>query len=242
MKHVLTTRQEAHTHSTVLDALPFRVDLHRLLARLHVDRDSSYAQEVRALVRDAEAVSHPKALYCVAYVDSRGDDWVVVNQVRFSSRVLAVNLEGVHRIFAYVATCGVELDAWAHSIDDVLCRYWTEAIREMALRRATVLLHEHLEQRFQLVQTATMSPGRLADWPLREQVPLFELLGDTVAAIGVHLTDSYLMIPTKSVSGIRYPTQESFESCQLCPREVCPNRKAPYEKDLYQTRYGVASR
>ena len=45
-----------------------------------------------------------------------------------------------------------------------------------------------------------MNPGSLADWPMREQRPLFGLLGDTDAAIGVELMESYLMRPTKSVS------------------------------------------
>ena len=42
----------------------------------------------------------------------------------------------------------------------------------------------------------------MADWPIEEQQPLFRLLGDTERAVGVRLTDSMLMVPTKSVSGI----------------------------------------
>jgi hypothetical protein len=79
----------------------------------------------------------------------------------------------------------------------------------------------------------------LTNWPLSEQGALFALLGDPHEAIGVRLTDSYLMVPTKSVSGIRFPTEQSFESCQLCPRERCPGRKAPYDSGLYDRRYRV---
>ena len=84
-----------------------------------------------------------------------------------------------------------------------------------------------------------MSPGRLVNWPLSEQAALFTLLGDPHEAIGVHLTDSYLMVPTKSVSGVRFPTEQSFESCQLCPRERCHGRKAPYDSGLYDREYRV---
>ena len=100
-------------------------------------------------------------------------------------------------------------------------------------------LNAHLKTCYKLGKTSAMSPGRLANWPIREQRPLFSLLGDPETAIGVHLTESFLMIPNKSVSGIRYPTEESFESCQLCPREGCPNRKAAYEPELYRQRYQV---
>ena len=65
-----------------------------------------------------------------------------------------------------------------------------------------------------------MNPGSLADWPLREQRPLFGLLGNVRAAIGVTLTPSLLMTPTKSVSGILFPSEETFASCQLCHADV----------------------
>jgi hypothetical protein len=86
-----------------------------------------------------------------------------------------------------------------------------------------------------------MAPGSLTDWPLREQRPLFALLGDTEALVGVRLTDSCLMLPNKSVSGIRFPTEKHFESCQLCPRPDCPGRRAPYDADLYDRRYRQSS-
>jgi hypothetical protein len=98
-------------------------------------------------------------------------------------------------------------------------------------------MEEHLTSLYEPGKLSRMSPGSLADWPIQEQRPLFKILGNTEKMIGVHLTESLLMVPTKSVSGIRFPTEESFESCQLCPREECPNRRAPYEADLYNQRY-----
>jgi hypothetical protein len=53
--------------------------------------------------------------------------------------------------------------------------------------------------------------------------------------IGVVLTDSFLMIPNKSVSGIRFQTETDFRSCQVCRREVCPSRSAPFDKALWES-------
>ena len=72
-----------------------------------------------------------------------------------------------------------------------------------------------------------MNPGPLKDWPLGEQRQLFFLFGDVKQAIGVELTESFLMYPVKSVSGIIFPTEVNYENCQLCPRENCPGRRAP---------------
>ena len=45
------------------------------------------------------------------------------------------------------------------------------------------------------------------------------------------------MKPIKSVSGIWFPTEESFESCRLCPREQCRGRRTPYDKNLFDRKY-----
>ncbi len=45
------------------------------------------------------------------------------------------------------------------------------------------------------------------------------------------------MLPTKSVSGILFPTEHDFASCQLCQRGDCPNRRARYDPELLEARY-----
>jgi hypothetical protein len=83
-----------------------------------------------------------------------------------------------------------------------------------------------------------MSPGSLEDWPIEQQRPLFSLLGNVEASIGVKLNKSLLMIPRKSVSGVYFPNEVTFYNCQLCPRERCEGRKAPYTEELARE-YGI---
>ena len=221
----------------ILDDIAFQVDFDLLTEKLHIDAGSSDGDDLKRLAGEAEAIARPKVLYRVAPVESGGDDSVVVDGITLTSRVLRVNLGEAHRIFAYVCTCGTELENWSNSIDDMLYRYWSNTIREMALRSATRALSEDLAERFRPGRTSAMSPGSLGDWPIREQRPLFSILGDPEARIGVRLTDSLLMIPTKSVSGLRFSTDEPFESCQLCPMQDCPGRRAPYDRGLYDEKY-----
>jgi len=221
----------------ILENISYQADLAALRQRLHVQAGSDDDADLVRLAGEAEAVAKPKAMYGLAFIDDKHDDGVTIEGVRFTSRVLRVNLDLARRVFAYVATCGVELGAWAHQMNDMLYQFWAEAIKEAALRAAIKTLNDHINDRYRPGHTSVMNPGSLADWPLREQRPLFRLLGDPTAAIGVQLTESCLMEPNKSVSGIRFPTAESFESCQLCPREVCPGRRAPYDAALYDRKY-----
>jgi hypothetical protein len=232
-----TYQEREAMKETILEDIPFDVDV--LMKRLRVPRESPHLNDLRQLVLEAQQVARPKAMYKLGYIESRGDETVVIDGVTFTSRVLRINLEHAHRVFLYVATCGREIHEWGNSLGDLLQQYWAGAIQEMALRSAARVLNQHIVAHHQPGQTATMAPGSLADWPLKEQRPLFSLLGDTQKAIGVQLSESLLMIPTKSVSGMRFPTQESFESCQLCPRIDCPGRRAPYDQGLYRKKYSL---
>ncbi len=224
-----------------LDSIAFSVDEAQLFRALHMDESADERTEVLALAREAAALARPKALYRACYIDERGDDFVVVDGIRLSSRILAVNLSPVHRVFAYVATAGVELERWADAKTDMLERYWADAVMLQAVRRAMQALGDALQERYRPGTLARMNPGSLKDWPLREQRPLFRLIGDVEETIGVHLTDSYLMVPRKSVSGIQFPTAEAYENCQLCDREPCPGRRAPYDESLLERKYQVRS-
>ncbi|MBN1249350.1 MAG: vitamin B12 dependent methionine synthase [Anaerolineae bacterium] len=221
----------------VLDDIPFAPALAPLKKRLRIKDGSRSEAELAALLPAAAAIAKPKALYRLVYIDEKAPEAVTLSGVTLHSRILRVNLEAAHRAIVYVVTCGTELHAWGEGLDDMVHQYWADTIKEMALGAAIQTLHAHLAACYELGKTAAMSPGSLADWPIREQRPLFKLLGDPEAAIGVKLTESFLMIPNKSVSGIRFPTEESFESCQLCPRESCPGRRAAYEPDLYDMKY-----
>jgi len=223
--------------SLILDDIPFPVDLGQLCQTLRIREESEYAEKLQQLVKGAQAVARLKAFYKAVFIESKTADQVVINGIVLRSRVLRINLDKVYRVFPFVATCGVELEDWSGSIQDMLYKYWVDVIKEMALRAALKHLHEYLLARYRLVKISRMNPGALSDWPLTEQQPLFAILGKGAEAIGVRLTDHSLMLPIKSVSGIWFPTEESFESCRLCPRENCPGRRAPHDPGLYGEKY-----
>jgi len=228
-------------NAIVLDEIAMRFEPAALLKRLRMDASDPDAPQPLRLLEDAQRIARPKAVYGVAFIDSRDGDTIGIDGVAFGSRVLRVNTEQTHRVWPFLATCGAELADWARSLDDMLECYWADEIMHMALHAARQALNEALAREMPLDQTAVMNPGSLADWPIEQQRPLFQLLGEAAERIGVRLTESLLMVPTKTVSGIRFATEARFENCQLCPRAKCPGRRAPYDKDLYARRYAGAA-
>ena len=213
------------------------LDTAGLMTRVHVAPDSEDADAFTALVDQAREVARPKVLYAEAFVEGRGDDTIRIDGITFTSRVLRRKLAGVERVFPYVATCGHELDGVALPTGDVLVQFWWDAIKAEILAAARAHLLAHLTDRFRLGQTARMSPGSGdADvWPIEQQQLLFTLLGGVTPFIGVSLTASCLMIPNKTVSGLLFPTEEDFQTCQVCHRDPCPNRRAPFDAAVWQS-------
>lgn len=225
------------TDPVVLDNIAWTVDPLALAGKLRLAARPRLRDAFVALAASAGRIARPRALYRAVYVDSRSEDGVVLDGVAFTSRVLRVNLDTAHRAFAHVCTCGAELDAWAATFTGPLERYWADALCEAALRLASDALRAELQHRFRIARLSSMAPGSLPDWPLEQQRPLFQLIGDVPGLIGVTLTPNLMMVPAKSTSGISFATETTFESCQLCPREECPGRRAPHDATLYDRRY-----
>ena len=76
-------------------------------------------------------------MFKVSYIEDRGHDFVVIDGIKFTSRVLRINLEETYRVFPYIVTCGTEIDQWSKSISGFMESYWVDGIKEMALREAT---------------------------------------------------------------------------------------------------------
>lgn len=221
----------------ILTGIPFTVDTVALMNQAHVEAGSDDAVELGALVDAALRVGKPKAAYTVAFIEARDGDTVRIGGQVFASRVLKRNLETVHRVFPVIATCGCELDEEFPAEGDMVKEFWWDLIKTHALGAAHRELEGHLHRKFRLGKTVTMRPGSgdAVVWPIEQQRELFSLMGDVQGAIGVQLTESFLMMPNKTTSGILFPAEKDFRTCEVCHREVCTSRQAPFNKALWET-------
>lgn len=216
----------------IIDHIPVKLEADEIAKLLHIRPGRAASFSVDELLALAEPLLHLRAIYDVSYVGRKEAEGVEVAGVAFRSRVLRLNLENVQKVFPYIMTIGPELERTASSLGDLLRQYYLEEIANIVLDKGASWLTERLQTRWGFALLSNMSPGSLEDWPIEEQRPLFSLFGDTEKVIGVRLTDHMLMLPRKSISGILFPTEESFTACQLCAREKCPSRRAAYDGTL----------
>ena len=217
----------------VFNSIPVDLEPNKVLKFMHMRNSNQQVERmVQELVEVARSIAKPKAVYKVSYVDDKDGDTVTIDGVRFTSRVLRINLDQVERVFPYIATCGTELEEIAVPSSDVMKSFCFDAIKTMVLRSAITYFSNRLTKRYALGKVSHMNPGSLESWLLTQQKELFSLFGNAEELIGVRLTKSCVMFPLKSSSGIYFPTEVKFESCQLCPREKCIGRRAPYDPEL----------
>ena len=216
----------------IINPIPVELDSRKIVRRMKLKKENEN-RKVDRLLKAGQPMIKARAVFKVAYIDRKFKRSVEIDGTMFTSSVLRKNLDEVERVFPFVVTIGARLEKEARKNHDLMEQFYLDAIGNAALNKTREFLIDHLQSKFALNRMSHMSPGSLQDWPLEEQKPLFSVIGDVESAIGVTLTNHLLMLPTKSVSGILFPTEVPFFSCQLCPRQKCSGRKAAYDQKLF---------
>jgi len=223
----------------IMDDIPVHVTNEDVLASMQMTgRKHSFRHIIQELVDAAIQVAKPKVLYRISYIEDQNGDSVVIDGVEFKSPVLKMNLENAERVFPYIATAGRELENIPVSRQDIMREYCLDIVKETILEQSIRYFEEQLTKEYALGKMAHMNPGSISEWPISQQVPMFSLFGDVETLIGVCLTESFLMDPIKSLSGIYFPAEVDFKSCMLCTRHPCSKRKSDYDPEMVK-KYSV---
>jgi Vitamin B12 dependent methionine synthase, activation domain len=220
----------------ILKDIPLSVEIAEVLSRLRLGNEAT--EDIKLLLEQVNPLISVKAAFKVSFVDSRSEDTVILDKTEFRSRVLRRHLDRIQRVFVYVVTIGQALEERGQKSPDPLEKYYIDEIGNVAVVKARTYLEDYLKGKYGLKKLSTMGPGQLKDWPLQEQRKLFNLLGNVENAIGVSIGEHMFMSPLKSLSGIYFPTEVTFFTCQLCSREKCPSRKAEYDEKMAEE-YGL---
>ena len=222
------------SHVIIFDDIPFDLDEKKLLQELRMEASHPLFPELLSVANQVAKIIKPKAIYRVCYIEDRDEGSVTFGGQKFESKILSQNVKEVERVFAYIATCGIEVDQIFENDGDMLKQFWIDSIKEMALEQALDFLFAEIKGKYGLNQLPSMSPGSGTRevWPIEQQKLLFSLFGDAEKSIDVALTESFLMVPNKTISGICFAQGIEYITCQLCPRENCPGRRAPYNPHL----------
>lgn len=152
--------------------------------------------------------------------------------IETNSKNLAKNLKDCNEVILFTATVGIELDRimQKYSALSPLNATISQAIGTAAIEKWCDVLCERFavrERDYGNFLRPRFSPG-YGDFPLETQKRIFEVL-DCNRKIGVTLTDSLLMMPSKSVSAIIGVSKNNLRctphGCEICKNTECQFRR-----------------
>jgi len=142
-------------------------------------------------------------------------------------KIITSAMKEAEQIAVFTATLGGEFDNWLHTLhmgDNILYDFIANSIGSVL---AEGIVNELMDQLlFDVAKNGlqisnTYSPG-YCDWALTEQRKLFSILPSGKTRI--KLTDSCLMLPVKSVSGIvaiGKDVKKRAYKCEICTMNNC---------------------
>ena len=190
--------------------------------------DERTAAEVMRLLDSASQISIPR--YCYMVMDGSLENEVLrMGECEFHvGSIIMRQLAGAKHFAVFVATAGAEFEEWRKR-DDLLESFIADALGSVVAERCADKMEEDLQASIDKLgwkRTNRFSPG-YCEWATAEQLQLVPLLGNPNPC-GVWLTESALMLPVKSVSGIIGLGENVAYleySCQLCQLTHCFRRR-----------------
>lgn len=175
------------------------INMDAIIRKLNAENDASVQALILESYNDLCSVANPRAAYVSSQIKISGSI-IDFGYMTLESSNLAANLAGCGEAYVFVATLGVDVDRMIEKysrvmqskalVCDTVASYMIEGFCDYL--NGLLVPKEQSKPRF--------SPG-YGDLSLLSQEKILSCL-DATKKIGVALTDSFMMVPSKSVSAI----------------------------------------
>lgn len=196
------------------------------------DVDEKTFRLIEASFTELEKIIEKRMVFQVFQLHLEQDDSIDIEGMKIFSKNLSKNLKGCERVLVLGATLGIQVDRW-------MKRYsYTDMAKVLVMQScAAAMLEEYLddwqekqEQEFlkeNWYLRPRFSPG-YGDFSIEHQKQILEMLQAT-KKIGLSMTDSSMLTPTKSVTAVigmsRTKTACHQKGCEVCGKKDCIYRR-----------------
>lgn len=182
-------------------------------------------------IKEVEDVISPKSTYTILPI-TVNNDTVNFNDIIIHSKNLAKNLSGCDKVVLFAATLGT-------NVDMLLRKYTCSKISKAVVLQSTsaVFIEEYCDECQINIEDKVakngyfirprFSPG-YGDFSLEHQIDLIRIL-DCPRKIGLTLTDSLILVPSKSVTAVMGLSKTNqhcdIGGCEQCSKKHCAFRR-----------------
>ena len=215
----------------------FDIDTYQVLKSMGYGTDGVPSARIESLVKEyADNISHliePSYSYVIRDVNAvRGSRVFIEGSVTFRSNIIAQLLEQCQKVAVFVLTVGGRLGEVVRQLSEdglmvqaaVLDAIGSDAAETLAHVVQDIVAKEAEAEGLGI--SLRFSPG-YCDWNISQQKMVFWAVNGN--SMGIRLTEEYLMIPRKSISGIIGigPCDDvaSYNPCETCKKLDCMGRR-----------------
>lgn len=190
-----------------------------------------YSEIARNMIQRIGSYCDIRGGYIIKKNINLNDRYLIVDGVRFAvESIVSRQIKGSEHIAFFVCTAGAgitQLSTEYMRHGDYLYGFVVDTLGTIIVEMAMDQMHQSLVQNMKqegLAVTNRYSPG-YCDWDVADQHKLFSMFPDEFCE--VTLTDTALMNPVKSVSGITgigQHVQFTEYTCNYCERTDCIHR------------------
>lgn len=183
--------------------------------------------------RELEKIANAKFIYRIFKINFQNMDELTIGKMKVSSKNLYKNLNGCQKAVLFAATLGT-------GVDMLMKKYSvTDMSRAVVMQAcAAALLEEYCDccqnaiagqlAEENLYLRPRFSPG-YGDFQIVHQEDILRML-DTSKTIGLTMTDSFMLVPVKSVTAIigasRTKEPCHIKGCEECSKTDCIYRRS----------------
>lgn len=194
--------------------------------------DAEMQREVESLLQEVKGLLRAR----FAFITTGMHTWAKFHP----GRIIEAQMKGSEALCWFVATAGQEFEELQYRLmqeGDMVRVYIANEIGSLLAEKTADRMEEVLEEQLTpkgLRHTNRFSPG-YCGWHVKEQRQLFDLFaqgekekGPVEGPCNIQLTDSCLMLPIKSVSGvigIGHDVRKLEYSCGICEMEKCYKKR-----------------
>lgn len=213
-----------------------RLQTNHLAEALGNSENRNFSNSLRSRVgvckKKLDGLIRPRLIYRVEKIAENGKASVCLNgAVCFKSRKLSTALQDSEKIVCFVGTIGRAIERQVNKLmqDNHLAEaYVLDAMGSVVVEDMVERFQQHMEAKCKeesKTVTLRFSPG-YCDWSITDQKKLFSVMDSE--QIGVQLTDSCLMQPRKSISGVFGIAPQGsvpYNPCVDCSKTNCEARR-----------------
>ncbi|MBN1576926.1 MAG: hypothetical protein JW913_10255 [Chitinispirillaceae bacterium] len=208
-------------------------EMERLLGYSDNRIDDHFSREIDKVLSgmaDRFAVRAGYRLLEVRFDAQRHDGFFVGDRFFVTQRIVAAQMKNAEKAALFACTIGPAMEAWSRRSfrdNDPVTGHFIDTAASDAAEKAAAVLHDHIGLIMAgggLKITNRFSPG-YCGWSVAEQHLLFSFFPENFC--GISLTESALMVPVKSVSGmigIGAKVKRKDYPCDQCGRKECARR------------------